>query len=98
MAEAPVRLHPEAEEEANDVRAWYAERSSSAAAAFLVELDRAMTSISEGPKRWPRIYTRFRRFPMHRFPFNVVYIEHRGFIEVIAVAHFRRRPGYWRAR
>jgi hypothetical protein len=35
---------------------------------------------------------------MHKFPFNVVYIERRGFIEVMAVAHFRRKPGYWRAR
>ena len=98
MAEVPVRLHPEAEEEANDARAWYAGRSSRAADTFLSELDTAISSIAEAPKRWPRIYGKYRRFPMHKFPFNVVYIERPAFVEVMAVAHFRRRPGYWRAR
>lgn len=98
MAETSVRLHPEAEQEASAARDWYAERSSKAAEAFLVELDRAMSIISEAPTRWPRVYRRYRRFPMHTFPFNVVYIERRGFVEVVAIAHFRRRPRYWRSR
>lgn len=98
MADVPVRLHPEAAEEADNTRAWYAERSASAASAFLTELDAAMAAIAEAPLRWPRFYGRFRRFPMHKFPFSVVYAVRLDCVEVMAVAHYRRKPGYWRAR
>lgn len=98
MARVPVRLHPQAEEEAGNARAWYAERSFRAADAFLSELDAAMESISDAPHRWPRIYGRYRRFPMRKFPFSIVYIQRSDFIEVMAVAHYRRRPGYWQQR
>lgn len=98
MAEVPVRLHPGAEGEADNARSWYAERSAIAADAFLAELDAAMFAISESPLRWPRIYGRYRRFPMRKFPFSVIYAVRRGFVEVIAVAHYRRKPGYWRVR
>jgi len=98
VAEFPVRLHPGAEGEANNARSWYAERSASAADAFLAELDAAMLAISEAPLRWPRIYGSCRRFPMHKFPFSVIYAVRRDFVEVMAVAHYRRKPGYWRVR
>jgi hypothetical protein len=35
---------------------------------------------------------------MHKFPFSVAYAVRRDFVEVIAVAHHRRKPGYWRVR
>jgi toxin ParE1/3/4 len=54
-----------------------------------------MANVAEGPKRWPRIYGLFRRYLLHRFPFSAVYIERGDFIEIIAVAHHRRKPGYW---
>jgi len=98
VARIPVRLHPKAEEEANSAWAWYADRNPRAADAFFAELDAAMAGIAEGPLQWPRLYGRYRRFPMHTFPFNVVYIQLQGIVEVIAIAHFRRRPGYWRQR
>ena len=42
--------------------------------------------------RWARRYV----FP--RYPFSLVYIVRGDVIEVVAVAHGRRRPGYWRSR
>jgi len=98
VADFPVRFHPSAEEEANNAWSWYAEHSASAAAAFLVELDAAVFAISEAPSRWPRIHGRYRRFPMRKFPFSIVYAVRREFVEVMAVAHYRRKPGYWRVR
>lgn len=46
----------------------------------------------------PRIYGTYRRFPLQTFPFSIVYAVRRDFVEVIAVAHYRRKPGYWRVR
>ncbi|MGH8701418.1 MAG: type II toxin-antitoxin system RelE/ParE family toxin, partial [Burkholderiales bacterium] len=39
-----------------------------------------------------------RRILLNRFPYSVVYRTSSDEIIVIAVAHQRRRPGYWRRR
>ena len=44
-----VEFHPDAVAEARTAWQWYAERSPVAASAFLSELDRAITLVSEGP-------------------------------------------------
>ena len=38
-----------------------------------------------------------RVFPT-KFPFSVVYAVRETEIVILAVAHFKRRPGYWRER
>ncbi len=35
---------------------------------------------------------------MRRFPFQIVYEVHPEEVVVVAVAHLRMRPGYWRGR
>jgi toxin ParE1/3/4 len=95
VASYAVRVLPVAAAEAETARAWYHGRNPAVAEAFLIELDAAIQSIAEAPTRWPRVYTRFRRYLLHKFPFSIVYLEHRGLIEIIAVAHHRRKPGYW---
>jgi plasmid stabilization system protein ParE len=93
-----VAFHPEAVEEAIAAERWYRERSESAASAFVAELDRAVELIGEGPHRWPRHVHGTRRYVMHRFPFVVVYRVAADEIQVVAVAHGRRRPDYWQRR
>ena len=98
MGGNPVEFHPEALAEVEAAVAWYAERSPSAAVAFITELERAVEAISESPDRWPIFHEGCRRFLLRRFPYFLVYREQAGFIEIVAVAHGRRRPGYWRPR
>jgi len=69
-----------------------------AADAFVAELDRGVAAIGEAPARWPRHLGKTRRFVMRRFPFIVVYRELQDRVEVVAVAHAKRRPGYWKGR
>lgn len=98
MPGKPLRFHSEAIAEALGAHDWYAERSERAARLFLEELDAALERVSEAPQRWPRYLSETRRLPLHRFPFFVVYVETTEAVEVLAVAHGRRRPGYWRHR
>lgn len=94
-----VELHPEAELEARAARRWYRKRSPSAAEAFLEELDAAIAAISEDPTRMPEYLAGTRRCLLRRFPFFIVFVESSPTrVEVLAVAHARRRPGYWRER
>ena len=94
-----VEIHPQALVEAEAALDWYAERSSRAPTAFLDEIDKAIKSIQDSPKRWPVFEQDCRRFPLFRFPYYIVYYEKSdSVIQILAVAHGRRKPGYWRSR
>ncbi|MDW7760421.1 MAG: type II toxin-antitoxin system RelE/ParE family toxin [Acidobacteriota bacterium] len=98
MSSRHVDIHPEAIAEAQAASRWYLERSVSAAETYLAELDMAVEAIAENPKMWPRYVHGTRRYVFHRFPFYLVYRETAGRIEIIALAHGRRKPGYWKSR
>jgi plasmid stabilization system protein ParE len=94
-----VEIHPDALDEAEAAVSWYVERSERAPAAFIEEIDNAIQSILSAPKRWPIFESDFRRVPLFRFLYSVVYREKSNdLVQILAVAHGRRRPGYWKAR
>lgn len=88
----------EALEEAEAAARWYAERSPAAAAAFSEEIDAAESAIARLPDAWPRFDHHTRRYLLRRFPFSVVYRVEPRRILIVAVAHGRRRPAYWKSR
>jgi toxin ParE1/3/4 len=94
----PVEVHPQAVLEAQAAYKWYRDRNDAAAQAFLAELDRAVELISENPMRWPIHLHGTRHFLLRRFPFGVVYRELGETLQIVAVAHGRRKPGYWKGR
>ena len=98
MAERRVRFHPQAEEEVQRAYRWYRERNPTAARAFLADLDHAVQRVTEAPERWPFYQGQARRYIFQRFPFSLIYRVADETIDVIAVAHHRRRPGYWSDR
>ena len=98
MAGKRVRFHPEAENEFLASLAWYLERSHTAAADFEQAITNAIGTIATAPQRWPLYFEQFRKYTLHQFPFAIVYEEFLSEIVVFAVAHARRRPGYWRNR
>ncbi|HEX7189966.1 MAG TPA: type II toxin-antitoxin system RelE/ParE family toxin [Thermoanaerobaculia bacterium] len=93
-----VRLHPAAQAELLSATDWYLARSEGAAANFVHEVEHAIARIGESPERYP--VTRFsrRRFVLLNFPFDIVYRIVGAEVEIIAIAHHARRPGYWRGR
>jgi plasmid stabilization system protein ParE len=100
MASRPlVRIHPEAVAEGIEAHRWYRERSSPAAREFKAALRRAVFRITDRPQAWPLVDAVHRRCPVGAFPFSMIYRElDAGRIEILAIAHAKRRPGYWRAR
>jgi plasmid stabilization system protein ParE len=98
MVPATVRFHPAAAREAESAYGWYVARNSTAAHAFREELAHAVAAVVNNPLTWPRYGPRARRYVLPRFPFGLVYRTRGGEVEIIAVAHGRRRPGYWRSR
>ncbi|MBI2964590.1 MAG: type II toxin-antitoxin system RelE/ParE family toxin [Chloroflexi bacterium] len=88
----------EALEEAEAAAHWYAERSEAAAAGFADEIDVAITAIQRNPDAWPSHVHGTRRFLLRRYPFSVVYRVEPSRILIVAVAHGRRRPAFWKSR
>ena len=93
-----ISFHPEATAELEASAGWYAERSPRAARDFCVAVDVALTSIEADPKRFVRIDDRHRSCSVRKFPFQIIFRCGDDRIHVIAVAHAKRRPGYWRDR
>ena len=98
MAAPSVRLHHDAIAEAKAAYDWYAKRNPTAANAFISELDHAISQIQKCPERWTMHLHGTRRFLLRRFPYAVVYRVAESTIQVVAVTHARRRPGYWKSR
>ena len=98
MARPSVEFHPDAIAEAKAAYDWYAKRNPSAANAFMAALDDAVSQISDSPERWPLHLSGTRKFLLRRFPYAVIYRLTDATIQIVAVAHGRRRPGYWRRR
>jgi plasmid stabilization system protein ParE len=98
MAGKSLELHPAALAELITAIDWYRQRNQSAALNFTAELDRAIDLVAASPGRWPRGEHSTRKFVLQRFPFAIVYREKEFVIQVLAIAHGNRRPGYWKAR
>lgn len=93
-----VRLHPQARAELRDARNWYFERSPLTAFAFAQTIDKAIPRISDNPNSFPLAEHGTRKFILKRFPFNIFYRTEETEIVIVAVAHQKRRPGYWSNR
>lgn len=98
MAKLPIDFHPEAGAEADAAFDHYLASSRSIAQAFVESLEQALLAIQDHPGTWAVYLYGTRRYFMSRFPFVIVYRATVTRIEVIAVAHGHREPGYWKTR
>ena len=98
MSSRPVVVHPAVITETRAAVDWGRKRSVSAARVFILEIDRAISRVAERPKIWPHYARGTQRYLLHRFPFFVVYRQTSLRIEIVAIAHDKRKPGYWKER
>jgi plasmid stabilization system protein ParE len=92
------RLHPLAWLEIEGADDWYRQRSPQASRDFVAEVFNAIETIREAPHRWPEHLHGTRRLILERFPFSVVYFDAAEFVNIVAVAHNKRKLGYWKRR
>ena len=79
--------------------AYYEEQHEGLGARYLAAFERAMQRVCEHPERFAiEAPPAIRRVGLPGFPFNVLYRVVGTEIEVLAIAHHRRRPGYWTPR
>jgi hypothetical protein len=77
---------------------WYERRAQGLGDRFLVEVRLALVAMREYPLSGSPVDPVFRRKLLNVFPYALVYRVDEDNIVIVAVAHLRRRPGYWLRR
>ena len=91
--------HPEAEEEFEAAQLCYFASSRRAAVRFTAAVDQVVEQFRVQLDRYPLDDSEFREAGLTDYPYSVIYRAlPSGDVQVIAVAHASRVPGYWRDR
>ncbi len=93
-----VEYHPESKIEIREAADWYDYKVDGLGLEFLLELRSAESQVTNEPEMWPVYEGETRRYLLKRFPFSVIYITSENKIQIVAVAHNKRKPGYWKKR
>jgi toxin ParE2 len=93
-----VRLLADARAEMVQAKTWYAGKAQGLDRQFLEDLRGARQLIVEHPRAWQPLGDGVRRIRLKRFPYQLIYFVSDDVILVLAVAHLRRKPNYWRSR
>ena len=93
-------FHPDARAELLDAATYYEERADQLGGQFIDEAHRVVDLLVGSPGLGAPVTGQpgLRRWRLRRFPYYVVYREQGEQLYVLAVAHERRRPGYWLGR
>ena len=94
-----AEFNVEAEQELAEAIAWYDAQRPGLGLRFQEAVEASVLFI----RRFPRSGSRYdrqgtRKHVMRGFPYNIFFLELTDAIWIVAVAHQRRRPGYWRRR
>ena len=93
-----VEILPAAEREFQEAFLWYFERSPLATDAFRSEVLDAIDALADDADVWPKNEDGISVRVLTRFPYTVYYDVVGNTATVLAIAHQRRKPGYWRDR
>ncbi len=93
-----LRVLSPALDEIAEIATRYHSESPSAAARFFDEFDRLKALVRSNPYIGQQNDDGSRGFTFRNFPFDLVYEIRSEAIVVTAIAHHRRKPGYWSER
>jgi toxin ParE1/3/4 len=98
-----VRFEEEADAEYRQAGRWYESRRAGLGTEFFDAVDATLRRIVEFPRAGSPVPQAPLDLPVKqravtRFPYHVVYLETTNTLRVLAIAHDRRTPGYWKTR
>jgi plasmid stabilization system protein ParE len=77
---------------------WYAKRSPEAARRFADAVEDAFRKILMDPNRFSRTVRGCQYCTLQRYPFRVIFRQETNRVVIVAIAHAKRLPNYWRNR
>jgi toxin ParE1/3/4 len=92
-------VHPMAQKELNGALSWSKKHfGASAAARLMARFEQAGEVLLREPAIGTPTAGAARKLPLGQLPYTIVYRVVGETITLLALAHQRRRPGYWRRR
>lgn len=91
-------FHPGAQREFDEAFDLLAEKSPVLARRFVKSTMTTIDLLRDYPEIGPPIGRDTRKFHIRPFAYDLIYLPAHEDILVVAVAHHRRRPEYWRGR
>lgn len=92
----PIVIHADAQKEIDETFAYYEGKRDGLGYDFVEEIERCTNQIQRSPKLAIKVTdTDYRRSITKRFPYLIFYRETDDDIRIIAIAHSKRKPGYW---
>jgi plasmid stabilization system protein ParE len=89
---------PEVAQDVEEAYIWYEERRSGLGEEFLGCVDTSIQIICRSPELYPKIYQKYRRALISRFPYAVFYEYLTEKIYIYSVFHTSLNPDKWRKR
>jgi plasmid stabilization system protein ParE len=77
---------------------YYNEINSQLAQALLDEFYEGIDEIVLNPYLYQIISKSYRKLSLRRFPYKIVFQVKQDQITIVALAHHKRKPNYWRNR
>jgi plasmid stabilization system protein ParE len=93
-----VGFHPAAARELIETSTFYDNEVPGLGERFIAEVERVVSLVAERPNIGQEIEKGRRRIVLARFPYSLIYSTESNDVWILAVAHQRRRPGYWHGR
>jgi len=87
-----------AEDEMIEASLFYEAASTGLGNSLLDDVQRVVDRLREHPYLGHVVDRDLRKILLHRFPFSLIYSVETDAILIVAVAHYGRRPDYWRDR
>jgi toxin ParE1/3/4 len=98
----PLNIVDAAEAEFRNAFSWYRNQDPRVGDRFAAQARETLRRIESFPQIGGRVSgisrRDIRRMPIHKFPYYVIFINLADRLEVVAFAHYRRRPGYFMSR
>ena len=95
----PVTFNSEADDEFRAAAVYYDGKQAGLGDDFVAEVEQAVQRIAQTPQAFPlHGSSGLRKCILRRFPYTIFFLELPDRIWIAAVAHQRRRPGYWSHR
>lgn len=93
-----ARFLEPAETEVDEAVAYFDAQREGLGDRFEQDLLYAVTFVQQHPLSGKKLTERVRKFRLRTFPYDLIYAVDADEIVIVAAAHHRRRPGYWRGR
>ncbi len=93
-----IEFLPEADDEFREAARYYESEAAGVGLSFIAAVHKAVAEVLELPLAAQIARAGVRKKVLRHFSYNLFYSIESDTIVIVAVAHQRKRPNYWRAR